>query len=845
MSERRAFPNCDEVAIAALLHDIGKFQQRAFGRSEAMPTEVFNRASIVLPVYQGRSSHWHALWTDAFFSEVVDKNPFPKSLDRRWVRDLAVFHHRPKGNNEGGIENGAVTHLVTEADRIASGMERKAKDVEGDAEPSGLGRENYRRTQLDSMFSQIELFELLSGKPKPEKLRQKLAELKPDMLVPETGGSIDPLMPHEFARLWPEFVKSYIAMAESAGNDVPSFLDGLLSLSERFTWSIPSSTMDQPDISLYDHSRVVAAVAACLFKHHEHAGSLNDAGKIADKNALKFQFVLGDLSGIQTALFRLASEGVSGLAKVLRGRSLRFSLIADSFARMTLDTLGLPACCILQNAGGRFLILAPVTEVERQASDLDALRGDVDQWMRAQYSGELAFNIAQTPAFSGRDLQDQANFKNLLVKVGVAAEEAKLRPLAGARAPLGEDSDKGLGICATCGVRPGAHEVEHGKVLCMACDAETAIGQAFVKARAIVLDKRGIYNRIDCIGDINIALPNEPFPERPGRGFRFSGVAAHANYPVATRFAGAYVPRHTAKTLANVAMMRARENSDDLEVAREGDLLTFAEMAAHSIKDGKGRAMLAMLKADVDRLGQIFARGFGERRSLARTAALSRMMDAFFTGYLPHLLEKQYPFIYTVYAGGDDVLLLGPWHDILLLAQNLREDFAKFTGHSEYVTLSCGIALFAPKTPVSIAAHEAEKRLSRAKSDGRDRVHLMTNVEESPALTWADYGRVLDWSERLHNCLNDSASGVTTALLYKLLWFDDRRRKAEAGLAEAHDWIGKLGYYMHRSLGEKKHEKLRQQLLCLMGLRPDLKPFDAITAPAARIALSIAIYRNR
>lgn len=842
MSERRAFPTIDEVAIAALLHDIGKFQQRAFGRSEVMPQEIFNRASIVLPVYQGRSSHWHALWSDAFFSNVVDKNPFPKSLDRRWVRDLAVFHHRPPGNYEGGIENGAVTHLITEADRVASGMERKEKDVEGDAEPGGLGRDKYRKTQLDSMFSQIELFK---DKPKPTQLRQKLAELKSDTLVPEEGDSIDPLMPHAFARLWPEFVKSYMAMAKSAGDDVPSFIDGLLSLSERFTWAIPSSTMDQPDISLYDHSRAVAAVAVCLFRHHEHAGSLNDAPKIADKDALKFQFVLGDLSGIQTALFRLASEGVSGLAKVLRGRSLRFSLIADAFARMALDTLGLPACCVLQNAGGRFLILAPVTEADRQTADLDALRGDVDQWMRAQYSGELAFNIARTPAFSGRDLQDQANFKKLLAKVGVAAEEAKLRPLAGARAPLGEQSDKALGICATCGVRQGVHEDEDGKVRCVACDAETKIGKAYVKAQAIVLDRRGIYNRVDCIGDINIGLPNEPFPERPSRGFRFFGVADHANYPAATRFAGAYVPRHTAKTLANLEMKQARKNSGDLEAAKEGDLLTFAELAAHSVKDGKGRAMLAVLKADVDRLGQIFTRGFSERCSLARTAALSRMMDAFFTGYLAHLLEKQYPFIYTVFAGGDDVLLLGPWHDILLLAQTLREEFANFTGHSQHVTLSCGIALFAPKTPVSIAAHEAEERLSRAKRDGRDRIHLITDAEDSSALTWVNYLNALDMSESLHKWLNDSASGVTTALLYKLLWFDDRRLQAEAGLAAAHDWVGKLGYYLHRSLGGKKHEAVRLQMLTLMGLSPDLKRFDAITAPSARTALSIAIYRNR
>jgi len=119
MSEpvRAPLPTCDEVTLGAFLHDIGKFSQRAFAKTAVMTPEVRARESDVLPSFQGRSSHWHALWTDFFFNEVVERNPLPRALDRRWVRDCAVFHHKPLQDG-AGTPHGSVTWLIAEADRI-------------------------------------------------------------------------------------------------------------------------------------------------------------------------------------------------------------------------------------------------------------------------------------------------------------------------------------------------------------------------------------------------------------------------------------------------------------------------------------------------------------------------------------------------------------------------------------------------------------------------------------------------------------------------------------------------------------------------------------------------------
>lgn len=840
MTTRRDFPTIDEVALGGLLHDVGKLYQRAVGSIDMMPKQVRERASIVLPVWQGRSSHWHALWTDAFFSELVDQNPFPAGLDRRWVRDCAVFHHRPLGNDDPNAAFGSVTALVAEGDRIASAMERKPKDLEQDAEPSGLGRHAYRRTLLSSLFSGVRIHD----SPPPENLRQPLRSLGPGALAPAAGSAEDLGAPQAYAALWRSFTKGYQDLARRAGDDATAFQEGMLSLSETFMWAAPSSTIDDPDVGLHDHARGVAAAAACLYAHHAHAGTLADAAAIGDRTALKLRFIAGDLSGIQTALFRLASEGASGLARVLRGRSLRFQLIAEAAARLCLASFGLPPVCVLQNAGGRFLIIAPLTDDARQQADLDQTRSDIDRWMRNQYQGDLALNIAMTGAIAPRDMIEASRLGAVHDAIAVAVEETKQRPLRGAREAVFSGQWKAeMGVCATCGARPAMRVGDDARPRCPACDAETRLGRLYPRACAVVIDRSIGSVSDDRIFDFGLDLPAAASVRSGLRGWRFRGVAAADGLPLADRFAGAHVPIHDAATLANPNLRQARVNSGDEESAEAGDALTFAELAALSVENGKGRPMLAALKADVDRLGQIFSRGLGTRRSLARTATLSRMMDAFFTGFLPHQLETRFPHIYTVYAGGDDLLLLGPWRDVLRLASALREDFRAFVGGSAHVTLSAGIALFAPKTPVSLAAQEAETRLEKAKADGRDQIHLVLDPG-APALEWAQYAEAIAAADKLHALANEQGSGVSAALLYKMLELDDRRMKCEGGDPSAADWMAKLGYHLWRNLGGERNAPTRTFLLALMGLKPDMSRFGA-AAPAARVALTIAIYRNR
>lgn len=839
--ERRPLPTLFEVALGAHLHDIGKFMQRAIGDVDSLPETVRNRISDVLPVFDGRHTHVHALFSDAFFEECVDAHPLPAELDPRWIRDCAIYHHRPL--NDGiSVPNGSITHLVTEADRIAAAMERKKHDAEQESSPERRVRDQYRRTRLVAAPSQIHL----GDRRKPARRYYPIAEISPASLFDLADEKLGAETLAQYLDEWKKFKAAYAELAARTKTSPDGYVEGLIALSERFCWSVPSSTIDDPDVSLHDHGRVAAAVAACLFGHHDAAGDVKDEAAIRDRGRRKFRLLTGDLSGIQSTLFRLKSENVKGLARLLRGRSFRMQMIAEAGARRVCQAFGLPPYNILQLAGGRFLILVPETAPGEAEAAVDRLRIEFDDWMLNQYVGDLVLNLGLTQSLSAKDLIE--NLPRVYQQLGAVAERAKLRPLRTRSFGVVElPFDAELEICAACGVRPATKRDDlDAAARCPACAAETELGRRLPKAEAVAIAPNA-----GATGAI-FGLEFEALVDGKNRGvvtgFRRRPAATIQGLPAADRFFEAYTPRHTADSPTDKRLAQARKESGDDEVPNAGSLLTFAELAALSTwtnKDGRtiGRPMLALLKADVDNLGRVFTEGLGDRRSLSRTAALSRLMDAFFTGWLPDHLRTRFPNLYTVYAGGDDMMVLGPWLDVLRFAPALRDNFSRFSGGNESLTLSAGIELFDPKTPISLAAAGADARLDAAKHVDKEKDKICAVGPAELPMTWKEWSTALEQAEELHRLIEEGA--ISTALLYRLLTLDDRRRKAKTDPACA-DWRAKLGYTLWRSVKEKAmagNKPVRERLLELMGVDPKLA--DASERPWSRVAITIALYRNR
>ena len=539
---------------------------------------------------------------------------------------------------------------------------------------------------------------------------------------------------------------------------------------------VPSDTQSEPDVSLYDHLRLTAAIAHALWLFHGGSPSAQDLRQDGEK----FLGVGGGWGGIRGHIYRIAGAeaGVGGIAKRLRARSLEVSLAAEAMALGLLWRLGLTPLNRILGAGGKFYLLLPNTEEARAA-----LEGTREAWGRwaLKRGGSLVPHLAWV-AFRGQDFRD---FAALLKRLHEALAREKLRPFA-FLASTGGVLGAPLRPCAACGLEPARRD-EPGS-LCPDCEREAALG-----ARLPRSDRVGFF----------LEEAPRPYLDFPGLKVGLGGPLEGAFHLFRARLDFApwpdpseakpllgHLPRveHALKAKGwSLEAYRAWAEEEGLledEQPHPEKGLTFAELAALS----EGAPYLGALMLDADRMGEAFATGFRrEGRDLAtpsRLAALSRTLEVFFTTEVLTLLEEprryrerlgwddleaqgkeaRYPLLYSVYSGGDDLFLLGPWDALLDFALDLERLYRLFTRHPR-LTLSGGFLLVPPSLPVPELARllgEAEKR---AKAEGRERLFLF-----GQAVPWETLRGLRAWAEGLRQDLR--AERVSRAQVYRwlLLW---------------------------------------------------------------------------
>jgi CRISPR-associated protein Csm1 len=249
----------DVVVLAALLHDIGKFGQRAEVPCRYESNE--NEMQLVCKYDPKKNyfSHKHTLRTVEFFEAEELYLPrisvkFDNADDN--LANFAAKHHKP---------DTPLQWIIAEVDRLSSGMDR----LPDEGEDSITGRDKYKKVRLHPILEQIDLQE------KDREIFHRM-ELKPlsldrEIIFPKHKDQLDPkegeLLTGCYKNLWNDFEREFRLLPN--GN-ISVFTESLLYLMEKYTWCIPSSTMDLPDISLFDHSRTTAAIAACLYDYHDH-----------------------------------------------------------------------------------------------------------------------------------------------------------------------------------------------------------------------------------------------------------------------------------------------------------------------------------------------------------------------------------------------------------------------------------------------------------------------------------------------------------------------------------------------------------------------------------------------
>lgn len=180
----------------------------------------------------------------------------------------------------------------------------------------------------------------------------------------------------------------------------------------------------------------------------------------------------------------------------------------------------------------------------------------------------------------------------------------------------------------------------------------------------------------------------------------------------------------------------------------KGSIMRANEM----VEKAKGIDRVGYLRMDVDNLGQIFARGLDDKKTLARIAGLSRQMSYFFKVYLNSLAEFRNTNIppknfkqltpqdnrlnlLFIYAGGDDLFISGAWNEVVEFGFDVYQCFRVYTGNNPDITLSGGISIADAKFPLYQAAKTSGNAEEAAKGNGKDSLGL--------------FGETFKWNEWL------------------------------------------------------------------------------------------------
>ncbi|MFP4048973.1 MAG: type III-A CRISPR-associated protein Cas10/Csm1, partial [Desulfovermiculus sp.] len=696
---------------------------------------------------------------------------------RSRIAALAAGHHNPDLSD-------LISACIAKGDRLASGWDRQ-----GTEEEAGGDRQAFKKARLNAIQDEVQLLNHEFQDP-----GQWFVPLKP---LSMNKGNLFPVQESrgeakDYAPLYEQFLERLRQVPTDQG--FAHYLACLIRVLEDFTWCIPSATYKAlPDISLFDHSLCSAAVAQALTQYHQDVGGKPESGP----DESKFLLIGGDLSGIQSFIFNVSESKAKGAGKLYRARSFYLQALTKSVVLILLSRLGLHAPAQLMDAGGKFMLLAANTQATRQT--IQDMQKELDSWMVESFKGQLSMTLASLPV-RPKDL-DLKEFHNILDSFNFILEEAKCARLASwlqEHEPAlhsGYEEIAASGPCEICEIHPALSVLKDGTPSCLQCrDHIETIGTRLPRTTGLEYNyERGA----ELFGGIKVFLLGPKDKPNPSKSVLIQQTDNQMDTAWPRAWIAGYIPEITSQDLAHTPFFKAleEENPDlDFKAMSEDEYQdlpkTFHLIAQKARQENEtrdtstGRALLGVLKADVDNLGLVFTLGLRGRVSLSRFASLSRMFSAFFSGYLVRMIQEsdKYKDTYVVFSGGDDLFLLGPWKQTLELAGHIRSEFAAFCGHNPDMSLSCGLTLTKPKFPLRRSAPLAEQALDQAKDRTKGDIPVKDAVSIfGQVLSWEEFAQQMDKAAWLEDRARDEQSGVKTAFLYRMLTY---ARQAEAMLKE-------------------------------------------------------------
>ena len=514
-------------------------------------------------------------------------------------------------------------------------------------------------------------------------------------------------------------------------------------------------TGDSDDISLYEYAKVVSAFACVQYMQKDLAGD-------------DFALIRGDFFSIQNFIFNKDAASKNP-ANSLRGKSFYVSLMSDIASLYVLEKLNLPYFNLMMNAAGQFVILSNYNE--KVAEDIEEIKNKVGNWLYEKYYASVSMGLSVVDC----KIEDFNSERFHILLLNLLEEKEKSKAT---RFNLTEDKKcvfteyyknftENSSKCEYCGIMP---KKDNKFQACDNCLVYMQYGQKLRSSKYLYViesENGEFFDKYSISFDNNdreraFIRIHIDMQDKADNNYNYQDVIHYRSYV-------------------------AVDKSDD----GQEKIRSFSDIASYS-PEGNDANMLAVLKADVDNLGLLFACGLSEKDSsgkvikgkltFSRTNMLSRSIHNFFSYHLYTVMKKKAMNIYTVFAGGDDLFLVGRYDEVIKTAKILYDEFARFTNNNNEITISCGIGFYNDGSPVWFMADDAESRLESAKHF-REKGQEESIIKGNISLLYGEYKYALFlkeytvFQEKIKYF--DKHIDISHGLLYKLINYCDMKMEHE------------------------------------------------------------------
>jgi len=701
------------LSIAALLHDIGKLGWRAGekGTHQEIGAKFLQMLSEDLP------------------SE---------------VSSLVSMHHDDSQEDLFNQEGYITLKLIIIADWLAS-TERIGKQE----------KVKVREIGLTPIFSKIAIYPTSRHEPQEFSYmaRQLTFQDNCNEIFPIPKERVKDEIQTNFANNWSGFkerFKEYIAIGDA--NLRFEFLFSLLKTHFKF---VPSAAyFVEPDISLFDHSKMVCAFSVALYNYFIKNAILEEEAIVKQLNIMGnllknlyregeqklkndsikmkilqetnyFSLIHGDFSGIQEFIHSVSSKHAM---KTLKGRSFFLSILTEAIARHVVEQLDLTIANIIYAGGGHFYIISQNSE------DLGAQLREISIKANAlfleRFNTTLYLALDQLP-MSLEDITFSDKVFRIWQRVNLKTSVLKRKKFH----ELLSDSESNYTTkifgpvigsatsterCVVCNsfkkLEPISDETDELK-WCSQCRSFRDLTDSLRDAKYFRFTAHGKEDYNQMLNEFEQALELSPTL----RGHDWHAI----NDPIKKNTLG----------LISLPIAFPMHGKDSQKV---GILENDAMAQEAFLRTGYNK--IGILKMDVDSLGKVISLGLGDKSTISRVSTLSTSLDLFFKGYIAKLIQDSYlDSIYLIFSGGDDVFAIGAWDHLIEFSFTLYKKFRRYTAFNPDITISAGIAIYNPNFPIFKGVKVAEKSLEDAKL--KEALSRTQNTKNKISL----FGSALSW----------------------------------------------------------------------------------------------------